>query len=291
MGQANKKYKPNSRWGDTGAKPRPNLVDTSLSSGIINNGDLNKVVDKDVIDFSDFELFIKDYILLMLGHPVVTVELHDAHLKLCIDKALSRMEYYAPFFSNQYATFATSGDINGYELPQHIVDGIEYVVYKKTLLSVAANSGSLEQDILIKYFQENFLFRNYDVGELYLLQAQMEQVRKVLGREGSWRIVDHNRLYLYPAPKGEAEEVIIQYRALNSETMPHYILSWIQDYATAHAKEILGNVRGKFTQISSPDGGVRLDGETLRTVAREEKELLETKLITELSDIPSITLY
>lgn len=291
MGQADRVNKPNTSWGDTAGKPKPNLVDTTLSSGIINTGKLNRVVDKDVIEFSDFEMFIKDYMLLMLGHPVVTVELHDAHLKLCMDKALSRMEYYAPYFATQYATFMTSGDINGYELPQHIVDGIEYAVYKKTLLSVAANNGSLEQDILIKYFQENFLFRNYDVGELYLLQAQMEQVRKVLGREGSWRIVDHSKLFLYPAPKGEREEVIIMYRTLNSDTMPHYILSWIQDYATAHAKEILGNIRGKFTQISSPDGGVKLDGDTLRTMAKEEKILLEEKILTELSDIPAITLY
>lgn len=282
----------NTRWGDTLSHPRPKINNYDLSDGTINTGELNRNRDLDVVEFTDFELVIRDYVLLSLGHPTVAVELNDSQLKICIDKALSRMEYYNPFYNMQFLTFTTSAGQNGYELPQHVVDGIQYVVYKKTLLSFAAQEGTLEQDILIKYFQENFLFRNYDIGEYYLLMSHLEQVRKVLGREGSWNIVNNKYLYLYPAPREDIEEeVIVEYRALNSNTMHHFLLNWIQDYATAHAKEILGNIRGKYKILPSPDGGAMLDGPELRLQSKEEKKILEEKLLSEISDFASITLY
>lgn len=262
-----------------------------LPAGVVNRGNLNQIVGDSIPTFTDLEESVKEYILLSLGHDIITVELSDRQLKLCLDKALSRMEYYAPAFNSNYMTFTAAPGANGYELPQFVADGLEYVVYKKTLLSVASQEGTLERDILIKYYQENFLFRNFDIGEYYLFMSHMEDVRKVLGREGSWQVINGNQLYLYPEPT-EFEEVIVEYRALNADTIHHFVLNWINEYATAHAKEILGLVRGKYPAgLPGPDGPTQLDGQVLRQEAKAEKEALEQKLKDEFHGQPPITLF
>jgi hypothetical protein len=258
---------------------------------IINDGQLNNIKDEDSPYFTDFEETVKDYILLSLGHPLVTVELNDAQLLLCVHKALSRMEYYAPAYNTNYMTFVTSGGVNGYELPSFVTDNIEYVVYKKTLLSIASQEGTLERDILIKYYQENFVFRNFDIGEYYLFMSHMEDVRKVLGREGSWQIINGNQVWLYPEPT-EQEEVIVEYRSLDANTIHHFVRNWINEYAVAHAKEILGTIRGKYPAgLPGPDGATQLDGQILRQESKQEKELLEQKLRDEFNGQDFITLF
>lgn len=282
-------------------KPRSSFTNTlgnyrgqsqyDLPDSVINKGKLNQIIGDGIPSFTDMEESVKDYVLLTLGHPKITVELDDEHLKLCVDKALSRMEYFAPAFNTNYMTFVVSGGVNGYELPQFVADGLEYVVYKKTLLSIANQEGTLERDILIKYYQENFLFRNFDIGEYYLFMSHMEDLRKVLGREGSWQVINGNQLYLYPQPT-ENEEVIVEYRALNADTIHHFVLNWINEYATAHAKEILGTIRGKYPAgIPGPNGNTQLDGQVLRQEAKAEKEALEQKIRDEFHGQPFITLF
>jgi hypothetical protein len=56
------------------------------------------------------------------------------------------------------------------------------------------------------------------------------------------------------------------------------IFPWIQDYALALAKEMLGQAREKFAQIAGPQGGTQLNGAALKTEAKAEMEALEEEL-------------
>jgi hypothetical protein len=49
---------------------------------------------------------------------------------------------------------------------------------------------------------------------------------------------------------------------------------WIYKYTLALAKELLGNIRSKYESIPIPDAVIRMDGDTLRREAAEEKENL-----------------
>lgn len=49
---------------------------------------------------------------------------------------------------------------------------------------------------------------------------------------------------------------------------------WIYRYTLALAKELLGTIRSKYESIPIPDAQIRLDGETLRREAAQEKESL-----------------
>jgi hypothetical protein len=52
---------------------------------------------------------------------------------------------------------------------------------------------------------------------------------------------------------------------------------WVQKYTLALVKEMLGSVRSKFASIPIPNSEITMDGDTLRSEAAAEKEvLLET---------------
>jgi len=59
----------------------------------------------------------------------------------------------------------------------------------------------------------------------------------------------------------------IQYKNINSIGR-----LWIYRYTLALAKELLGNIRSKYQEIPIPDSTIRLDGETLRREAADEKK-------------------
>jgi hypothetical protein len=60
----------------------------------------------------------------------------------------------------------------------------------------------------------------------------------------------------------------------------HMISPWIQEYAYAFAKGILGEARSKFAQLAGPQGGTQLNGTALISESREEMQKLEEDLKT-----------
>tara|TARA_R100001086_G_scaffold157790_1_gene84471 strand:- start:2137 stop:2880 length:744 start_codon:yes stop_codon:yes gene_type:complete len=242
-------------------------------------------------EFSGFETIVKDYILGMLGFPIVRVELTTFQLKHCVQEAINRLNYHAPLWNLQYASFDASAGQNIYEIPLYMLQNLEYVVYRKTLLTIAAQAGSLEFDFFIKYFQDNFLFGNMKVGEFYLLQQTLEMYRKILSGDGGFNIVGGKYLQIYPAPAMTPERVIIEYRALDSNTILPSYLNWIQRYSLAVAKGVLSQIRGKFASVPSPAGGAVLNGPQLATESEKEKEVLIQELLMEIEEPPAFTTW
>jgi hypothetical protein len=56
------------------------------------------------------------------------------------------------------------------------------------------------------------------------------------------------------------------------------VFPWLQDYALAFCKTILGQARGKFAQIAGPQGGTQLNGAALMSEGQAEMEKLEEDL-------------
>ena len=56
------------------------------------------------------------------------------------------------------------------------------------------------------------------------------------------------------------------------------VFPWLQDYALAFCKTILGQARGKFSQIAGPQGGTQLNGAALMAEGQAEMEKLEEDL-------------
>ena len=249
---------------------------------------LNKTKQSDSVEFTTFEQELRDYALASLGHPVVRVELNDHQLKLCVDEAITELDYHAPHFTRQFAAFNSEANCNLYQVPTYILKNLSYVTFKKTLLSIQSQAGTLEFDFFLKYFQDNYLFDNFSIGDYYLLQSTLETTRRVLGQEGGWDIVDGQFLQLYPTPS-ISDVVILEYRGLNPHTITPKMKNWVQKYVTACSKEILGQVRSKFTVVPGPGGGTQLNGQILLQQAQAEKQALKEELINEVEEPPMFT--
>lgn len=241
-------------------------------------------------ELNPFYREILEFVLARLGYPVVKVELTPFQIKTAIDEAVQRMSYHAPVWTKQYAVMQTVAGQNLYELPQFIADNLTYVVYKKTLLSIQAQAGTLEFDYFIKYFQDAHLFSDFSVGEFYILQMHLEMVRKILSQEGAWDVLNNRILQVTPTPVIN-DYCILEYRALDSNTIHPAYKSWIKRYSLACSKEILSQIRGKFKTLPGPGGGAQLNGDTLSQQAVQEKEALIQELLTELEEPPLITTF
>ena len=289
-------YKPITRFGNTFANRIGVNRSTSGFSDTLGDIDyeaLNRRYFSDKVEFNRFYRIVRDFIKARLGHPVVRVELSDFQILTAIDEAVSKLDYHAPDWCLQFMTFQTKAHENLYELPQFVMNNFRYAAYKKTLLSVARQGGTLENDFFIKYFQENFLFNQLDIGEFLLMKMQLEQIRKVLSREGTWDVVNGRYLQVYPPPHdaGDEEEVVVEFKAIDTETLHPYFISWIQRFGCAICKVILGQIRGKFAQLPSPQGGATLNGPALVSEGLKEQEKLVAELLTEIEEPPAFTMF
>jgi len=267
------------------------LGDTDIYSTAIDSSKLNTATLSDPVEFTNFEETIRDFILARLGHPVVRVELTDFQVRTAIDEAITNLDYHAPFWTTQVASFQCSGGVNAYVLPMHIAYNLSYVVYKKTLLSIQNMAGTLEFDFFIKYFQDNFLFSGFNVAEFYLLQTHLEMMRKVLSQDGAWDIINGNILQLYPTPILDTQTVILVFRALDAATLHPYYKNWVQRFALAAAMGILGEIRGKYATLPSPGGGAQLNGAALIQQSTQDKATLKEELLFEIEEPPAFTLF
>jgi hypothetical protein len=93
---------------------------------------------------------------------------------------------------------------------------------------------------------------------------------------------DLNKTNVYsPGTDFPAETVMLQLYNYKPDSMilnDYRIMPWIQDYALALAKHMLGEAREKFAQIAGPQGGTSLNGAVLKTEAKTEMDTLEEEL-------------
>jgi len=279
-------------WGDSGARvPISNNMLENEPLGYINPDTLNTATEASLVEFNAFEETINSFVLARMGHPIVRVELTPYQIKTCIDEAVTKLDYHAPKWATQMAVFDASAGVNLYALPTWVVHNLENVVYKKSLLSIQAQAGTLEFDFFLKYFQDNYLFNNFSIGDYYLLQSTMEMTRKILGQDGTWDIINGQYLQLYPPPTTTPEPVVVQYRAIDTNVIAPAWRNWLQKYALACAKVVLGEIRSKYAVIPGPAGGAQMNGAALIQEGNQDKEKLQQELVSEIEQPPRFSTY
>lgn len=246
---------------------------------------VNNTDAKDVVEWRPFASTIKDFIKGRLGWPVVEVELTDYQIETCIEEAISKLEYHAPNWMTQYAVFDVSGGVGVYELPEEVANNLNDVWFRRNVFRLGATPGSLEYDFAIMFFTNSGLFNNWNVSEYLLMQQYMKQISRVLGQFSTWQIVNGKYLHIWPIPDYE-DTAIVEFRALDPNTIHPAYKSWLQRYSLCIAKEILGRIRSKYQVLPGPSGGAKLDGELLLRESIEEKEKLLEELRSEIEGPP-----
>ena len=105
-------------------------------------------------------------------------------------------------------------------------------------------------------------------AEMPALMLTLNATIEVAGKTGLRKIKADDNAVLY----------CYNYRPTESLLEDQYAGPWIKDYAFAHAKLILAEARGKFTQIAGPQGGTTMNADQLRQDAQTEIDKLEMEL-------------
>jgi hypothetical protein len=94
-----------------------------------------------------------------------------------------------------------------------------------------------------------------------------------------YMVVDDKKVNMYQSGSNVASDLSnVPYTHITYSKTNDMSRTWIFKYTLALAKELLGIIRSKFSEIPYPDGEIRLDGELLRREAITEKEALIKEL-------------
>jgi len=240
---------------------------------------------------------IKDYVLLMLGAPVINIELDQQQLDGAVDFSLQIIEDYAPREYFQWYIFSTVPGQTIYKMPDD-VGMIRQIAYKETgqLAFSAADLGGV---IPLEYMGAG-AYGSIAGGinpqtpvwgkmnEWVLYKQYEDMYNRAAGQQGGWEwIGGYSNIKLYPTPY-KSHLVAVHY--LQKRTDFKEVTQSMQEGALAFAKIMLGRIRSKIMNPPGPNGGIQLDGQQILQEGIQEKKEWEERLITRFGDLPSITL-
>lgn len=243
---------------------------------------------------------LKDYVLLMLGAPVVSIEMDDQGLDLAVQQTLKVMEYFAPTEYFNYYTFVTTPGKSVYELPPD-VGYVRHVSYRELGSDFAFQSSDLQGAIPIEYFYPGGAYSSIQGGLI-------DPIQPIWGRQGEWVLYKmYERMYSRVSSAIGGWEWLGGYRHIKVYPIPtttfhvivHYMqrcYDWeevtlaMQEGALAHAKMILGGIRKKYASPPGPGGGIQIDGAEMYAEGKEEYKTWKEELIYKWGDLPAITL-
>lgn len=242
---------------------------------------------------------VKEYVLHMLGAPVVKLEFDEQNLDFCVDQAMKVFEDYAGREYFSYYVFLTTPGQSIYKMPPD-VGMIRNVFYKKEA-NFAFQSSDLNGAIPIEYFYPGGAYSSIQGGLIdpvqpiwgrmgeWVLYKQYEQMyARTSSNLGGWEFLGGlNTIKLYPIPFRN-QKVIVHYMQKNKDWAE--VTQAMQEGALTYAKEILGRIRSKYQSVPGVGGGVTMDGSQLLQEAREDRQKWFEDLIYKFGDILPITL-
>ena len=236
---------------------------------------------------------IKDAVLLRLGAPVVKIELDEQNLDGAVDLALMEFEEWA---GREYFTYYVFNTIPGksvYTMPPDV--GFIRQVYYREQPFLTFNASDLGGVLPIEYYYPGGAYSSIQGGMMdpnqpiygqagaWTLYRGYEQLYQRLSSQlGGWEWVDgFCNIKLYPIPC-RCNTVIVNY--LQKKPDFKQVNTAMIEGALAFAKEMLGRVRGKYTNIPGPQGGIQLDGPALLAEAKESLAKWRDDLLTRWGD-------
>lgn len=218
---------------------------------------------------------------LRLGGGMVDVELDPEHYELAIKKSLQRYRQRAEnAVEESFVVLELLEGVSEYTLPDEIIEVKD--LYRRTT-GISSGTGTSLEPFQAAYMNSYMLgsqnrggMASYD-----FLQQNRETMGRLFGAEllFTWRPSSH-KLIIQRQIRAEDTVVMHTYNYRPDESLLNdtYAGPWLKDYALAHAKLILAEARGKFTQIAGPQGGTTMNADQLRTDALQDLDKLDIEL-------------
>lgn len=231
---------------------------------------------------------IFDYVMRQLGYPVVSVELTSDQVRECINTAIN--EYMSNgAMERGYHLFDVTAGNNSYVLPDTI-GAVSQVLYCLPNETIAGSTQDLFTYAVynspVGINMANSLHGPSNIGVFF---EYIQNRNRVIGADITFKVID-NTIYLYPPPKltGQA---ILEYakNPFGSDTDDEkdalisasnaWGINWIKRYTLAQSKNILGLIRGKYSNVSGgPGESQTLNAAELLSQSKEETLALKEEL-------------
>lgn len=237
---------------------------------------------------------VREYILNMLGAPVVKLELDEQNIDFCIDQAMKVFEDYAGKEYFSYYVFNTTPGKSIYEMPPEV--GLIRNVYYKEMGTFAFQASDLDGSIPVEYFYPGGSYASIQGGLIdpvqpmwgrlgeWVLYKQYEQMySRASSNLGGWEFIGGlGTIKLYPVPY-RVQKVIVHYMQRHKDWAE--VTQAMQEGSLTYAKEILGRIRSKYQSVPGAGGSIAMDGSTLIQEAREDRQKWFEDLIYKFGDI------
>ena len=204
---------------------------------------------------------LKRYILVKLGAPLLTVELTDEQLEVCINDATELYTKYANIDQDYIILNLTNYVTNvGYTLPDNVT-GV-FALDRDGSGNDFGNLYAIDNSLL--YSVMNYMTplpRMFSFVTFELVKQYMDMVDIYAGKGFDFNFNDRTKiLKLIPDPNlawatsASSMSVLVGVYLVRPETQI-YGEHWVKNMAVAQAKILLGTIRKKFSTVQLIGGG------------------------------------
>jgi len=234
---------------------------------------------------------ITDYIRMRLGDGIVDVELDKEHYEMGITQSLIKYRQRAGnSVEESYAHLKLMPETQEYILPKEVQT--QRAVYRRGIGSVTGTTASQFEPFASGYLNTYMLVAGR-VGGLTNYELFVDYQKLAMKMFGGFMNFTFNPTtkkltvirkmpFQGANPPAEQQESVLLWLY---NTKPDQIIlndtqefPWVQEYAYAFCKGIVGEARSKFATLAGPQGGTTLNGTALITESREEIKQLEEDL-------------
>jgi hypothetical protein len=230
-------------------------------------------------------------IKIRLGDGIITLELDPKHYNYAVTASIQRYRQTSSNATEQSFLFMdVQPDQAIYTLPDEVQE-----VYKVLRRGTGGSAGGVQTDPFSLGFINNlYLMQNpgglgtTGAGTMatYDLAVGFQNVAgRLFGRDVNfaWN-PSTKRLNLFRKFNCVEQIALEVYNVKPEESLLNdpYAQPWVRDYATSVCKLIMGEARSKFGSLGSPNGGITLNGDALKTEALAEMQRLDKEVMDNL---------
>ena len=216
-----------------------------------------------------------------LGSGMIDVELDPDHYNLAVDRAITRYRQRASNATEESGMFLTTQtDVDEYYLPSEVLEVRK--IYRRAVGSDSGTGTGIDPFDLA--FTNLYILQAGRIGGVSLFDT-FSQYQEVVGRifgsdlNFTWHPNAH-KLILLRRIKNEESILLHVYneKPENEVLRDRRSRQWLEDFAFATCKIILGEARGKYATLPGAAGGVQLNGDAIKAEGQAELERLEVEL-------------
>jgi len=220
-------------------------------------------------------------IMIRLASNIVDVELGPSEIEEAIRTTIDKYKQRSDNAVEEgYAFLELQEDKGEYKLPCEIVEVRE--LFRRGL---GRTQGGVTFDPFSAAYTNFYLLeagRQGGLSTYELFTQYQEQIGTMFGEHlmFTWE-PNKKKLTLVRNIRGPEPVLMwVYYERTDDEIIEDiYAKDWILRYSTAWAKIILGEGRGKFSQLIGPQGGTTLNGDALKSEGLQDIDKLEIELM------------